>query len=65
MSSQYLVSQFTYFCIIIIIVGFIEHKIDVNPLMHCSPRRDSTGTNIGLYPKSTRQGITKVGGMPA
>ena len=50
---------------IIIIVGFIERKIDTNPLMRLSPRRNSPGTGMGQHPKSARQGITKVGGMPA
>ena len=51
--------------IIIIIVGFIEHKLDTNPLMHLSPRRESPGTGMGGHLKSTRQGVTKVGVMPA
>ena len=51
--------------IIIIIVGFIERKIDTNPLMRLSPRRNSPGTDMGQHPKGARQGITKVGGMPA
>ena len=48
----------------IIIVGFIERKIDTNPLMRLSPRRESPGTGMGRYLKSARQGITKVGSMP-
>ena len=47
--------------IIIIIVRFIERKIDTNPLMHLSPRRESPGTDMGRQLKSSRQGITKVG----
>ena len=58
-------SQFWLLLILIIIVGFIEHKIDTNPLMCLSPRRDSPETDMGRHLKSTRQGITKVGGMPA
>ena len=50
--------------IIIIIVGIIEHKIDTNPLMCLSPRRESPGTDMGQHLKSACQGITKVGGMP-
>ena len=44
-------------------VGFIECKIDTNPPI--SPIRESRGTDMGRHLKSTRQGITKVGGMPA
>ena len=33
--------------IIIIIVGFIERKIDTNPLMCLSPRGESPGTGMG------------------
>ena len=44
---------------------FIWHKINTNPLMHLCPRRESPGTGLGRHPKSARQGITKVGGMPA
>ena len=55
----------TYRYVFIIIVGFIERKIDTNPLMHSSPRRESPGTDMGSHLKSARQGITKVGGMPA
>ena len=51
--------------IIIIIVGFIECKIDTNPLMRLSPRRESPGTGMGRHLKSARQDIIKVGGMPA
>ena len=47
------------------IVGFIERKIDTNPLMRLSPRRESPRTGRGRHLKSARQGITKVGGMPA
>ena len=47
------------------IIGFIEHKIDTNPLMRLSPRRESPGTGMGRHLKSARQGITKVVGMPA
>ena len=46
--------------IMIIIVEFIEHKIDTNPLMGLSPRRESPGTDMGRYLKRARQGITKV-----
>ena len=51
--------------LIIIIIGFIWRKIDTNPLMRLSPRRESPGTSMGRHLKSARQGITKVGGMPA
>ena len=51
--------------IIIIIVRFIERKIDTNPLMRLGPRRESPETGMGQHLKSARQGITKVGGMPA
>ena len=44
--------------IIVIIVGFIERKIDTNPV---SPRRNSPGTDMAQHPKSAHQGITKVG----
>ena len=37
--------------IIITIVGFIEHKIDTNPLMRLSPRRESPGTDMGQHLK--------------
>ena len=50
---------------IIIIVGFIKRKIDTNPLMRLSPRRESPGTGMGRHLKSARQGITKAGNMPA
>ena len=43
-------------------VGFIERKIDTNPLMRLSPRRESPGTDMGQHLKSARQGITKMGG---
>ena len=33
--------------IIIIVVGFIECKIDTNPLMRLSPRKESPGTDMG------------------
>ena len=48
-----------------IIVGFIERKIDTNSLMRLSPRRECPGTGMGRHLRSARQGITKVGGMPA
>ena len=48
-----------------IIVGFIERKIDTNPLMCLSSRKESPGTDMGRHLKSARQGITKVEGMPA
>ena len=48
--------------IIIIIVQFIEFKNDTNRLMHLSPRRECPGTGMGRHLKSTRLGITKVGG---
>ena len=48
-----------------IIVGFTERKIDTNPLMHLSPRRESPGTGMGRHLKIARQGITKVQGMLA
>ena len=51
-----------YVTLIIIIVGFIERKIDTNPLMRLSPRRESPGTGMGRHLKSARQGITKRGG---
>ena len=51
--------------IIIIIVGFIQRKIDTNPLMRLSPRRESPGTGMGRHLKIPHQSITKVGGMPA
>ena len=53
------------YLIIITIVGFIERKMDTNPLMSLRPRRESQGTDMGRHLKSARQGITKVGGMPA
>ena len=53
-----------YVNIIIIIIGFIERKIDTNPLMCLSPRNESPGTGMGRHLKSTHKGITKVGGMP-
>ena len=34
---------------IIIIIGFIERKIDTNPLMRLSPRRESPGSGMGIY----------------
>ena len=40
----------------------MEHKIDTNPLMCFSSRGESPGADMGQYPKSPRQGITKVGG---
>ena len=43
----------------------MQRKIDKNPLMRLSPRRESPGTDTGRDQKSARQGITKVGGMPA
>ena len=46
---------------IIIILGFIERKINTNPLMCLSPRRESPGTRMGRHLKSAHQGITKVG----
>ena len=46
---------------IIIIVGFIERKIDTNPRMRLNPRRERRGTDMGRHLKSTRQGITNVG----
>ena len=46
---------------IMIIVIFIERKIDTNPLMHLGPRRESPGTGMGQHLKSACQGITKVG----
>ena len=49
----------------VIIVGFIECKIDTNPLMCLSPRRESLRTGMGQHLKSASQGITKVGGLPA
>ena len=42
--------------IIIIIKGFIERKINTNPLMHLSPRRESPGTDMGQYPKKRQPG---------
>ena len=59
------ISIYAVCCFIIIIVGFIERKIDTNPLMRLSPRRQSPGTGMGRHLKSARQGVTKVGGMPA
>ena len=50
--------------IIIIIVGFIERKIDTNPVMRLSPRRESPGTGMGQHLKSVHQGIAKMRGMP-
>ena len=35
----------------------MEHKIDTDPLMPFSSRRDSPGTDMGQYPKSASQGI--------
>ena len=46
---------------IIIILKFIDSKIDINPLMSLIPRRERPGTDMGRHLKSTRQGITKVG----
>ena len=40
--------------LIIIVVGFIERKIDTNPLMRLSPRRESPGTDMGRHLKSAR-----------
>ena len=37
----------SYLIIIIIIVGFIEHKSDTNPPMHLNQRRESPGTEHG------------------
>ena len=54
-----------YEVIVIILVGFIECKIDTNPLMRCSLRRESPGTDMGQHLMKGNQGITKVGGMPA
>ena len=34
------------------IVGFIESKIDTNPPMRLSPRRESPGTDMGRHLKS-------------
>ena len=51
-----------FLIIIIVVVGFIERKINTNPL---SPRRESPVIGMGRHLKSARQGITKVGGMPA
>ena len=47
--------------VIIIIVG----SIDLDPIMRLSARRDSPGTEMGQYPKSTRHSVTKVGDMQA
>ena len=35
----------------IMIAGFIERKIDTDPLMLLSPRRESPGTDMGQYPR--------------
>ena len=51
--------------IIIIIVGFVERKIDTNHLMHLSPRRESPGTGMDRHLKRACQGMTKVGGLLA
>ena len=40
--------------IIKIIVGFIESKIDTNPLMRLSPRRQGPATGMGQHQKSAR-----------
>ena len=48
--------------IIIIIVGFIQRKIDTNPLMRLSPRMENPGTDMGRHLKNARQGINKGGG---
>ena len=48
-----------------LIVGFIERKIDTNPRIRLSPRRESPGTDMGRHLKSAHRGKTKVGGMPA
>ena len=37
--------------LILLIVAFIEHKIDTNPLMRLSPRRESPGTDMGRHLK--------------
>ena len=50
--------------IIIIIVGFIQRKIDTNPHMRLSSRRENPGTDMCRHRKSSHQGITKVEGMP-
>ena len=42
------------FTFIIIIVGFIECKIDTNPLMRLSPRRESPGTGMGRHLKTMK-----------
>ena len=42
----------------------MEHKIDTDPLLCLSSRRDSQGTDMGQYPKSTSQVMTKVGDIP-
>ena len=39
----------------------MECKIDTDPLMCLSPRIDSPGKNIGQYPRTASQGMTKVG----
>ena len=36
-----------FIIIIVIIVGFIEHKIDTSPLMRLNPRRGSPGIGMG------------------
>ena len=43
--------------VIVIIDGFIELKIDTDPLMCLRPRRASPGTDMGEYPKKKRQPV--------
>ena len=45
----------TNIMIIIIIVGFIQRKIDTSPLMRLGPRRESPGTGMGRHLKSAKQ----------
>ena len=33
------------------LTSYFERKIDTDPLMHLSPRRDSPGTDMSQYPK--------------
>ena len=63
--TRHLCVGILFFFLKIIQVGFIEHKIDTNPLMRLSPRRDFPGTDMGQHSNSARQGITKAEGMPA
>ena len=42
----------SHLIIIIIIVGFIERKIDTNPLMRLSARRDSTRVSLFMSRKT-------------